>query len=72
METTETTYVDTETEARLGEFQLLINIVYNSQLPKAFCLKEYMNWDDAKIKKFLKEYKKINKKSTDTKCCGTE
>lgn len=71
---------------KLNEYNLLSQIVGNYyQLPISFCLKEFLNWDDAKIKSFLKEQNKQIKKnqkqakemqsilvnaSSTTTCCG--
>lgn len=45
-----------------NQFSLLQSIIY-SNLPKEFCLKQYLGWDDATIKSFLKDLKKDLKKS---------
>ena len=49
-------------ESKVLEYNLLRDIVGNySGLPVAFCLKEFLGWDDSKIKTFSKEYKKAKK-----------
>jgi len=65
------------------ELNTLLTIVnsYN-QLPVDFCLKEFLGWDDSKIKTFnkerkklkkniLKEYNKVSKAFSSDSCCGT-
>lgn len=44
------------------KLQILTTILetYND-LPIKFCLKEFLNWEDSKIKSFVKEYKKVKK-----------
>lgn len=50
------------TESKVLEYDLFRNIVGNySGLPISFCLKEFLGWDDSKIKTFSKEYKKAKK-----------
>lgn len=49
-------------DSKILEFNLFASIVGNYQgLPVQFCLKEFLGWDDSKIKTFLKEHKKSKK-----------
>ena len=44
------------------EFNLLREISNNyHQLPVEFCLKEFLGWEDGKIKQFVRERKKTRK-----------
>jgi hypothetical protein len=70
-------------ESKILEYNLFTSIVGNySGLPVQFCLKEFLGWDDSKIKTFLKEHKKSKKArdkeflgsakvSTSSNCCGS-
>ena len=70
-------------DSKILEYNLFRDIVGNySGLPVQFCLKEFLGWDDSKIKTFLKEYKKSKKardkeflKSSElcakSNCCGS-
>ena len=65
------------------ELNTLLTIVNSyHQLPVDFCLKEFLGWDDSKIKTFnkerkktkkniLKEYNKVSKAISSDSCCGT-
>jgi hypothetical protein len=71
-------------DSKILEYNLFASIVGNYQgFPVQFCLKEFLGWDDSKIKTFLKEHKK-SKKAKDkeyfrsarlctpsTECCGS-
>jgi hypothetical protein len=61
---------------------LLLILDSYKQLPVDFCLKEFLGWDDTKIKTFnkerkktkriiLKEYAKMSKSISSVSCCGT-
>lgn len=61
------------------EFDLLQQIVSNHfNLPIEFCLREFLGWENAKIKDFLKEHKKSKKNALKSQkrdilsdsCCG--
>jgi hypothetical protein len=70
-------------DSKILEYNLFRDIVGNySGLPVQFCLKEFLGWDDSKIKTFLKEYKKSKKARekeylrsselcTPSNCCGS-
>lgn len=66
-------------DSKILEYNLFRDIVGNySGLPVQFCLKEFLGWDDSKIKTFLKEYKKSKKAKekeyqlcVPTNCCGS-
>lgn len=71
-------------DSKILEYNLFRDIVGNySGLPVQFCLKEFLGWDDSKIKTFLKEYKKSKKVrekeylrssklcTPSTDCCGS-
>lgn len=71
-----------EQNKKNGELDTLLLILnsYN-QLPIDFCLKEFLGWEDSKIKTFnkerkktkkntLKEYAKMNKSVSESCCVG--
>jgi hypothetical protein len=50
------------TDDKTLEFNLLQQIIGNYyNLPIEFCLREFLGWENAKIKEFLKEHKKAKK-----------
>jgi len=73
-----------KSESKILEYNLFTSIVGNyNGFPVQFCLKEFLGWDDSKIKTFLKEYKKSKKardkeylrssiSCTASNCCGSD